>query len=64
MALPSFLRGPALTQGRWVLNPLGPGGIRSSSQAEAESLGLVVPDLRQALILVSAQRLRFSNGGG
>ena len=64
MALPSFLRGPALTQGRWVLNPLGPGGIRPSSQAEAESLGPVVPDLRQALILVSAQRLRFSMVGG
>lgn len=64
MALPSFLRGPALTQGRWVLNPLGPGGIRSSPQVEAESLGLVVPDLRQALILVSSQRLRFSMVGG
>lgn len=64
MALPSFLGGPALTRGRWVLNPLGPGGSRSSPQFDAESLGLVVPDLRQALILVSSQRLRFSVVGG
>ena len=63
-ALPSFLGGPALTQERWVLNPLGPGGSRSSPQVEAESLGLAVPDLRQALILVSSQRLRFSVVGG
>lgn len=42
--------GPLLGQGRWVLNPMGPGGSRSSPQFEAESLGLVVPDLRQALI--------------
>lgn len=53
-------RGPCSDPGKVGPEPPGAWGSRSSPQVEAESLGLAVPDLRQALILVSSQRLRFS----